>query len=63
MPLYEFYCEDCNDTFDSIENMGTKYIMCFCGSKAYKIMSVPNFKINGYSESNGYSKETKKKKK
>ena len=47
MPLYEFYCEDCNDVFDCIVPIGTKEYTCMCGSKAHKIMSLSNFKLKG----------------
>ncbi len=55
MPLYEFYCKKCKNTFESIELMDTRKIVCLCGADARKIMSAPNFKIEGYSEANGYA--------
>jgi hypothetical protein len=33
-----------------------KYTCTFCGETADKLVSAASFKINGYSEANGYSK-------
>ena len=61
-PLYEFSCKECKKTFESIVPTGTKETICMCGDIALKIMSSPNFKINGFSEANGYSNKGSKKK-
>ena len=36
-------------------NMILLQLICICGNTANKIISLSNFKINGYSEANGYS--------
>ena len=59
MILYDFYCKKCNKVFDSLEPSGTKEIVCQCGKKAIKVLSPSHFKINGYSEANGYSNDKK----
>lgn len=69
MPIYEFQCKKCsNVTYRKYPiNSNIKTIDCDrvihsnnedvrCDGKAERIISVTNFKINGYSESNGYSK-------
>jgi putative FmdB family regulatory protein len=68
MPLYEFQCNKCGYIFEEIHN---KYdpikIYAFCprckeekkNSIATKILSVSNFKINGFNANNGYSKTKK----
>ncbi len=53
--LYEFYCKACNTTFESLEVSGSKIAKCKCGEIAKKVLSSSNFKINGFSEANGYS--------
>ena len=61
MPIFEFYCKNCDHNFESLVPVGTKETTCACGNTGVKIMSAPNFKINGFSEANGYSKGGKKK--
>jgi putative FmdB family regulatory protein len=60
MALYEFSCENCAEIFEDIVPMGTKETECKkCGKKATKVMSVSHFRIEGYSEANGYSDKGK----
>lgn len=62
MPMYEFFCGECSHPFESIETLGTKVSLCpICRKEAKKVMSTSNFKINGYSEANGYSNKGKEK--
>ena len=61
MPIYEFQCEGCYKISERIVPQGVKIVECdHCGDFAHKIISAGSFKINGYSESNGYSKGGKK---
>lgn len=61
MPLYEYHCKKCNNTFESIESSDTDKLICVCGETATKIMSSSHFKITGFSEANGYSNCSDKK--
>lgn len=64
MPLYEFSCKHCDRVFEEIVPMDTDKRKCNqCGNIARKIISSSNFRIEGYSEANGYSKNMKDKKK
>lgn len=57
MPLYEYYCKTCNKMFEKLSKYGEDKSVCpKCGEKCNKFISASNFKINGYSYSNGYSK-------
>jgi|GEM_PF-2558758 len=63
MPLYEFYCEACENKFEKIIKDTTieAHHCPFCAENgkdnlAFKILSKTNFKINGYNSRNGYSK-------
>lgn len=59
MPLYEWTCV-CGQETETIENVNTETITCtHCGEAMRKGISLSTFKINGYSESNGYSNNTK----
>lgn len=63
MPLYEYRCCACGHEFERIVSLcqANKIIFCpQCDEKATKQISAPNFKINGYSEANGYSKKLDK---
>ncbi len=62
MPIYEFKCKDClvvtQGSFPINNNV--KKVKCRkCGKTAEKIISTSNFKVNGFSEKNGYSKGEK----
>jgi putative FmdB family regulatory protein len=61
MPIFEYQCQKCGYIFEEVLY---KYItdkvstQCpICKSIAPKIMSKGSFRIKGYSEKNGYSKE------
>lgn len=60
MPLYEFYCEECNNTFEELHDRcegEAKYSICpICKEMAKKIMSAGSFIVNGHNVNNGYSK-------
>lgn len=60
MPIYEYKCNKCyivKEKYLSISQMEDIICMyCKCGGNLIKIPSTGSFKINGYSEANGYSK-------
>jgi len=57
MPLYEFECTECGYVEEKMTGFKITVLPCSkCKGKAVRIMSVSNFVIKGYSESNGYSK-------
>lgn len=61
MPIFEYQCQKCGYIFEEIfyKNVVDKIsTQCpVCQNIAPKIMSKGTFKIRGYSEENGYSKE------
>lgn len=63
MPIFEFQCKKCGYIFEEVEFKDLKKIYTQCPNCkkgiAKKIISKSNFIINGYSYSNGYSKEKK----
>ncbi len=66
MPLYEFECDECGFVFTHIMKheekeavIGSNCPMCTDGIVKSNV-SASNFKINGYSEANGYSKAGKR---
>ena len=70
MPIYKFECSECGFDFEHI--MSVKEGQTFNGIKSdcpkcekrkcvKKVMSPSNFKINGYSERNGYSSTSEEK--
>ena len=58
MPIYEYKCGKCKKTFEQYDEAknSDNYAICKCGYIANKIISRSNFRIKGYSYSNGYSK-------
>ena len=60
MPIYEYKCDECERTVEkylSVKQMEDIIsIYCKCGGHLLKIPSAGSFKINGFSEANGYSK-------
>ena len=66
MPIYEFECDECGFIFNHIMKIeerdaviGSNCPVCTDGI-VKSLISVSNFKINGYSEANGYSKQGKR---
>ena len=61
MPIYEFECENCKEVMECLVTSKEDDKSCpSCGSTALKkLVSTGSFKINGYSEANGYSCSTK----
>jgi len=61
MALYEFRCKKCGKLTEKMFPMtkNVKHIKCECGYISNRVMSSGIFKIEGYSEKNGYSKENK----
>jgi len=60
MPIYEYQCEKCGYIFEevNINNITKLSVECpHCKGLSKKIMSSGSFRIKGYSEKNGYSKE------
>ena len=59
MPIFEYKCKDCDLIFEKIvtgsekEHKNTECKKC--GRLVKRIVSFSNFKINGFSEANGYS--------
>ena len=66
MPIFEFKCTGCELTFERIlssSERNKRVTTCrMCGDEAHKIMSATNFKVEGYSEDNGYADKGAKKK-
>lgn len=63
MPIYEFECQNCGTKYEKIiDDNGVQAIHCpKCekdgkDSLAFKIISLTNFKVNGFNADNGYSK-------
>jgi putative FmdB family regulatory protein len=66
MPLYQYQCSKCSNIYESFVSLhigpnnvdNTIHPDCpLCSAHGKKIISAVSFKINGYSEKNGYSKE------
>lgn len=63
MPLYNYHCYKCGYDFEKDVNIDSRYepTLSVCPRcKEYtvkKLIGTPLFKINGYSEANGYSKK------
>jgi putative FmdB family regulatory protein len=60
MPIYEYQCKKCGYIFEQIEFKGIKKISTICPvceNIAPRVISSGSFRIKGYSEKNGYSKE------
>lgn len=63
MPIYTYECNMCGhqkEIFASSAKTRPKVVKCDndkCIYYMYFIMSACNFKINGYNEKNGYTKE------
>ena len=64
MPIYEYKCPNCQNIYESIVTLSvsndvkecTEHPRCpKCDYPGKRQMSVSSFKINGYSEKNGYS--------
>ena len=47
MPIYEYYCQKCGKTTESIEKLDTDYVVCECDYVANRIVSATNFKLKG----------------
>lgn len=57
MPIFEFYCQNCAKTFEKLVFKDIKICCPNCKSEnCDKLISNCSFKINGYNDSNGYSK-------
>jgi|APIni6443716594_1056825.scaffolds.fasta_scaffold234636_3 putative FmdB family regulatory protein len=60
MPLYEYFCNRCELSFEDLLKKDAPNRKCpRCDSTAHRIISKSSFKINGYSTLNGYSKGKK----
>lgn len=60
MPIYQYKCGHCEKTIEEIHNVKIKAIICpYCGGHATRIMSVSNFKVNGFNAKNLYSSNGK----
>ena len=58
MPLYEYFCENCKISFECLSRKDILTKHCpKCDNLSNKIISKANFKIMGYSYSNGYSEK------
>ena len=60
MAIYEYKCKKCLRIIVRsfpIDRFPKTVTCDKCGREAEKMISVSNFKVNGYSERNGYSKE------
>jgi len=66
MPIYEFECEKCNRLVEHFVTVTEAKTLTFlecgkCGGRMKKLISAPNFKVEGYNADNLYSKEKPKK--
>jgi putative FmdB family regulatory protein len=59
MPLFDYECTSCSYKFEKLV-MGSEFIeFCpKCACRVKKLPSLSTFKLNGYTEANGYTKET-----
>jgi putative FmdB family regulatory protein len=64
MPLYVYKCTECAEIYEDLVSLRidqdgvdiTIHPKCsLCGGAGKKQISSPSFRINGYSEKNGYS--------
>lgn len=58
MAIYEYKCTECGKISTRYTNVSSelKNVHCdHCGEFASKVISAPNFIVNGYSYKNGYS--------
>lgn len=59
MPINEYKCKTCKNVFEywdtSYKNVKKWQVCPECGQDAKKQMAPSSFKINGYSEANGYA--------
>lgn len=62
MPIYDYECEKCWAKTEHLVFCERKdSIVCpECGSMAHRVISLPNFVINGFNEKNGYGLREKK---
>ncbi len=52
MPLYEFFCSECNKKHEELCSSATAYMKCpVCGNEAKKVMSL--FRTGGSSSGSG----------
>lgn len=59
MPIYEYKCPDCGAIKLDIRSKESRNVPDFCKicrKDMPKILSPSSFKVNGFNESNGYSK-------
>jgi len=64
MPYYSYECTACSKPYEDFVRLRfedgkdlTVHPFCpFCHAEGKKVITAANFKINGYSEKNGYSK-------
>ena len=46
MPLFEFVCTKCHNSFSLLCNKNTEETKCECGNMAQKVLSTPNWVFN-----------------
>lgn len=58
MPIYEYYCKSCKESFEKLTKLGVDVKPCpKCKTESKKIMSSTNFELKGSGwASSGYSK-------
>lgn len=58
MPIYEYHCENCNNTFERIRSVQYSDVPSPCpfcqNQEAHKMPTSASFKIKGFRASNGY---------
>ena len=59
MPIYEYYCKQCNKNFEKLVRLGTEQLICpNCGNISKKIISQCTFTLKGSGwYTDGYSKD------
>jgi len=60
MPIHEFVCKKCKHEMEKLvfNEREEKALRCEkCGAKVKKQLSTFSFEVNGFNDSNGYSKK------
>jgi putative FmdB family regulatory protein len=47
MPLYDYYCKDCNKKVETLEPIGTDPLICECGKSMERLIGAPRLVFKG----------------